>query len=62
MTGLESIVTNPVAIKTVAEKTEGLLKVLFGKAFEETAEMIADQVRLRRFKIKFQFSRKLKNI
>lgn len=50
MTGLESIVTNPAAIKAVAEKTEGLIKGLFGKAFEETGEMIADQVRLRRFK------------
>lgn len=50
MTGLEKIVTDPEVVKVAAAKTEGLLKGLFGKAFEETGEMIADQVRLRRFK------------
>jgi AraC-like DNA-binding protein len=50
MTGLEKIITDPETIKAAADKTEGLLKGLFGKAFEETGEMIADQVRLRRFK------------
>jgi len=49
MTGLEKIATNE-ALKVVSEKSEGLLKALFGKAFEETGEMIADQVKLRRFK------------
>lgn len=50
MTGLEKIITDKAVLKAAAEKTEGLLKTLFGKAFEETGEMIADQVRLRRFK------------
>lgn len=50
MTGLETMVADKAVMKVAAEKTEGLLKVLFGKAFEETGEMIADQVRLRRFK------------
>ena len=50
MTGLETIITDKAVMTAAAEKTEGLLKTLFGKAFEETGEMIADQVRLRRFK------------
>ncbi|MHB1106148.1 MAG: Abi-alpha family protein [Lutibacter sp.] len=50
MTGLEKIITDPATIKAAIDKTEGLLKGLFGKAFEETGEIIADQVRLRRFK------------
>ena len=50
MTGLEKIITDPSTIRAAADKTEGLLKGLFGKAFEETGEIIADQVRLRRFK------------
>jgi hypothetical protein len=50
MTGLENLITDPAAIKTVADKAEGLLKALFGKTFEETGDIIADQVRLRRFK------------
>ncbi|MDQ6530297.1 Abi-alpha family protein [Flavobacterium sp. LHD-85] len=49
MTGLEKIATDE-AIKAVAEKSESLIKSLFGKAFNETGEMIADQVKLRRFK------------
>lgn len=50
MTGLETIVTEKAVIKAAAEKTESLLKTLLGKAFDEAGEMIADQVRLRRFK------------
>jgi Abortive infection alpha len=50
MTGLEKIITSPETIKSVSDKAEGLLKSLFGKAFEEKGEMIADQIRLRRFK------------
>jgi hypothetical protein len=49
MTGLEKIATDS-AIKVVADKSESLIKSLFGKAFDETGEMIADQVKLRRFK------------
>jgi len=50
MTGLESIAANTGAIKVVAEKSESLIKSLFGKAFDEVGEIIADQVKLRRFK------------
>jgi hypothetical protein len=50
MTGLEKLVTDHTVVKAAAGKAEGLLKGLFGKAFEETGEIIADQVRLRRFK------------
>lgn len=50
MTGLEKVVRDSATIKATAEKAEGLIKGLFGKAFDEVGEMIADQVRLRRFK------------
>jgi hypothetical protein len=60
MTGLEKLATDPATVKAVAEKTEGLLKGLFGKAFEQTGEMIADQVRLRRFKNQIKIFEKAK--
>lgn len=60
MTGIEAALTNPENIKAAAEKTEGLLKSLFGKAFEETGEMIRDQVRLRRFKNQVKILEKAK--
>jgi hypothetical protein len=59
MTGLEKVITEG-AVKASAEKTEGLLKALFGKAFAESAEMIADQVRLRRFKNQIKIFEKAK--
>ena len=62
MTGLEKIITDKAVMKAAAEKTEGLLKTLFGKAFEETGEMIADQVRLRRFKSNIKIFEKAGNI
>ena len=49
MTGGE-IIASKVLEAATSEKAQGLIKGLFGKAFEETGEMIADQVRLRRFK------------
>ena len=50
MTGLEKIISDPATVKSVAEKSEVLVKGLFGKAFSETGEMVADQVRFRRMK------------
>ncbi|MVM36494.1 hypothetical protein GO730_00540 [Spirosoma sp. HMF3257] len=50
MMELAKLATDPDAIKAIAEKSENLLKSLFGKAFSEFGESIADQVRLRRFK------------
>lgn len=50
MTGLESIAAGGVITKELIEKSDGLFKSLFGKAFTETGEMIADQVKFRRFK------------
>lgn len=58
MTGLEEIITDKAIVKTAADKAEGLIKKLFGKAFEETGEMIADQVRLRRFKAQIKIFEK----
>ncbi|PJJ58597.1 Abi-alpha family protein [Hymenobacter chitinivorans] len=49
MTGGEIIASKAIEAAT-SDKAQGLIKGLFGKAFEETGEMIADQVRLRRFK------------
>ena len=60
MTGLEKIITDPI-LKTASEKSEGLIKALFGKAFAESGEMIADQVRLRRFKNQIKIFEKAKN-
>lgn len=60
MTGLEKIATNG-ALKVVSEKSESLIKVLFGKAFEETGEIIAEQVRLRRFKNQVAILEKAQN-
>lgn len=59
MTGAEIIAGKAIEVAT-SEKAQGLLKGLFGKAFEETGEMIADQVRLRRFKNQIKVFEKAK--
>ena len=50
MTGLEGLLADPNTIETMAGKSEGLMKGLFGKAFSEVGEMIADNIRYRRAK------------
>lgn len=50
MTGLEGFLTDPNTIEKVADKSEGLIKGLFGKAFSEAGELITDNVRYRRAK------------
>ncbi|MCF2219391.1 DUF4393 domain-containing protein [Chryseobacterium sp. PS-8] len=59
MTGLE-LLTGKKVMEKAAETTEGLIKGLFGSAFHETGEMIADQVRLRRFKNQIKIFEKAK--
>lgn len=59
MNGLE-LLTREKAIKKAVETTEGLIKGLFGSAFNETGEIIADQVRLRRFKNQIKIFEKAK--
>ncbi|TXF76351.1 Abi-alpha family protein [Chryseobacterium sp.] len=49
MNGLELLASKK-AIDTAAASSEKLIKGLFGSAFNEAGELIADQVRLRRFK------------
>ncbi|MDM1679891.1 DUF4393 domain-containing protein [Myroides odoratimimus] len=49
MTGLGEILINE-TLKVTEEKSNSLIKRLFNKTFEETGELIADQVRLRRYK------------
>lgn len=60
MTGLENALVNSSNIDLAAKKAEGFLKKLFGKALDETGEMIADQVRLRRFKNQIKIFEKAK--
>lgn len=55
MTGLELK-----AVEQAAEKSEGILKTLFKESFEEWGGMIADNVRLRRFKNQVKIFEKAK--
>lgn len=50
MADIEKILDGINIPKQLLEKSEKLLKVLFGESFEEIGGIIADQVRLRRFK------------
>ncbi|MBC7936282.1 MAG: DUF4393 domain-containing protein [Rhizobacter sp.] len=50
MANIEKIVDNLNMPKQILDKSEALLKGLFGQSFDEIGGMIADQVRLRRFK------------
>ena len=50
MADIEKIIDNLNLPKQILDKSEALLKVLFGQSFDEVGGMIADQVRLRRFK------------
>jgi len=50
MADIEKILDNLNLPKQLLDKSEALLKTLFGPSFEEAGGMIADQVRLRRFK------------
>jgi hypothetical protein len=50
MADIEKIIDNLNLPKQILDKSEALLKTLFGQAFDELGGMIADQVRLRRFK------------
>lgn len=50
MPDIEKIVDNLNLPKQILDKSEALLKGLFGQSFDEIGGMIADQVRLRRFK------------
>ncbi|MCW3084225.1 MAG: hypothetical protein JWP12_1591 [Bacteroidetes bacterium] len=49
MANIEKIFENLNLPKQLLDKSEALLKTLFGPSFNEVGEMIADQVRLRRF-------------
>lgn len=49
MADIEKIIDNLNLPKQLLEKSEALLKTLFGPSFEELGGMIADQVRLRRY-------------
>ncbi|MFL5762948.1 MAG: Abi-alpha family protein [Bacteroidia bacterium] len=49
MSNIEKILENVNLPKQLLDKSEALLKTLFGPSFNEAGEMIADQVRLRRF-------------
>lgn len=59
MIGVEKILIDE-ATKVASNKAGGLLKALFGKAFEETGEIIADNIRLRRFKNQVEIFEKAK--
>lgn len=59
MTGLELLASKK-AIEKAADTTEGLIKGLFGSAFHEAGEIIADQVRLRKFKNQIKILEKAK--
>ncbi len=50
MADIEKIIDNLNLPKQILDKSEALLKGLFGQSFDEIGGMIADQVRLRRFK------------
>jgi hypothetical protein len=50
MAELEKIVDNLNIPKQILDKSEALLKTLFGPSFEELGGLISDQVKLRRFK------------
>lgn len=50
MADIEKILDNLNIPKQILDKSEALLKTLFGPSFEEIGGMIADNVKLRRFK------------
>jgi hypothetical protein len=50
MADVEKILDNLNIPKQILDKSEALLKTLFGPSFHEVGGMIADQVKLRRFK------------
>jgi alpha/beta superfamily hydrolase len=48
--------------KQILDKSEALLKTLFGPSFEEFGGMISDQVKLRRFKNQLKIFTKAQDI
>jgi hypothetical protein len=50
MADIEKILDNLNIPKQIIDKSEQLLKTLFGPSFDEMGGIIADQVKLRRFK------------
>lgn len=62
MADIEKIVDNINLPKQILDKTEALLKTLFGPSFDEIGGMISDNVRLRRFKNQIKIFTKAQNI
>jgi hypothetical protein len=62
MADVEKILDNLNIPKQVLDKSEALLKTLFAESFDELGGMIADQVRLRRFKNQIKIFSKAQSI
>jgi hypothetical protein len=62
MSSVEKIIDSLNLPKQILDKSEALLKALFGQSFDELGGMIADQVRLRRFKNQIKIFDKAQSI
>ncbi|GAB3904463.1 Abi-alpha family protein [Mucilaginibacter boryungensis] len=62
MADIEKILDNLNVPKQIIDKSEQLLKTLFGQSFDEIGGIIADQVKLRRFKNQIKIFSKAQEI
>ena len=62
MADIEKIIDNLNLPKQILDKSEALLKTLFGPSFDELGGMISDSVRLRRFKNQIKIFSKAQQI